>query len=588
MPLCEQCGKTAYYALVNDIAKRCRQHRTMDMINTTSCCEYPDCKSSSKAFDVPNGKGRFCKKHASDGMINVKNPRCEHSGCTSTSVTFDFLGGKGRFCKDHALSTMINVRSVLCEYDGCLSKSRNFDVPGGKGRVCGRHKQDGMVNVRRHTCIYPGCTTSSSYNEKGKPPRYCSEHKLPGMCSHISCIVEGCTTIASYRGVHAKNKVPTHCCTHKQDGMISNNNNICRYAGCMKTASFGKRGSIPSYCGKHKEETMVNLVARYCNHPRCMITASYGFPAKRPQYCYAHKLDGMVCVITKGCQFPGCRCMSKNYDFPEGKGRFCTTHREPGMVDVLNKKCDECPSIACYGRPGASPTKCSRHRQAGMLSRPRARCVVCRKPAIYGTHYIPRHCEAHKLSEDHNLMERVCTSCGLTMVLDENDKCEFCKPDVFQTGRLVKQNALMSYLDNQGLHGVSTDAIVDNGICGKERPDRIFDFGDKIIILECDEHQHRDRPCLCEQTRMVNISQSFGGLPVYFIRWNPDHYISKARRTEPVENRHKLVCKFIQDIRQRKVKPPKALLAVTYFYYDGWTSAKDIQWDVLSPYHTNS
>jgi len=87
--------------------------------------------------------------------------------------------------------------------------------------------------------------------------------------------------------------------------------------------------------------------------------------------------------------------------------------------------------------------------------------------------------------------------------------------------RLAKQNDLMNYLDARDLKGVSTDIVIDKGECGKERPDRVYDFGDKIVILECDEYQHRDRQCLCEQTRMVNIGQSFGGIPVYFIRWNP-------------------------------------------------------------------
>jgi hypothetical protein len=50
----------------------------------------------------------------------------------------------------------------------------------------------------------------------------------------------------------------------------------------------------------------------------------------------------------------------------------------------------------------------------------------------------------------------------------------------------------MDSLDARDLKGDSTDKIVEGGICGKERPDRIYDLGDKIIVLECDEHQHRE------------------------------------------------------------------------------------------------
>ena len=73
----------------------------------------------------------------------------------------------------------------------------------------------------------------------------------------------------------------------------------------------------------------------------------------------------------------------------------------------------------------------------------------------------------------------------------------------------------MDYLNSRELVGMSTDVIIDHGECGAERPDRVFDFGNKIIILECDEDQHRYRICECEQTRMVNISQSFNHRPSF-------------------------------------------------------------------------
>ena len=222
-----------------------------------------------------------------------------------------------------------------------------------------------------------------------------------------------------------------------------------------------------------------------------------------------------------------------------------------------------------------------------MLSRPRARCVVCRQPAIFGTSFVATHCEAHKAEDDDNLMERECVSCHLTMVLDVNNKCEYCDTARFETNRLAKQKALMDYLDRKGLRGNSTDIMIDNGACGRERPDRVFDFEDKIVILECDEHQHRDRQCLCEQTRMVNISQAYGGMPVYFVRWNPDSYAAlDGQAPEAVGKRHKLVADFLRDIRAGIVSLPDGLLSVVYLYYDGWNGLSDAEWTVLTAYST--
>jgi hypothetical protein len=171
------------------------------------------------------------------------------------------------------------------------------------------------------------------------------------------------------------------------------------------------------------------------------------------------------------------------------------------------------------------------------------------------------------------------------MVLDANNKCEFCDPSRFETNRLAKQNALMSYLDKHKLRGNSTDVVIEKGTCGLERPDRVFELEDKVVILECDEHQHKDRQCSCEQTRMVNLGQSFGGTPVYFLRWNPDAYApGDGRNPEPVVRRHKLVADYLHQIEDGYVDLPNALVSVLYLYHDGWTTLAEAKWDVLTPF----
>jgi hypothetical protein len=172
------------------------------------------------------------------------------------------------------------------------------------------------------------------------------------------------------------------------------------------------------------------------------------------------------------------------------------------------------------------------------------------------------------------------------MVLNKQNFCEFCDPITFATARLAKQNAVMEYLDAKGLQGESTDKMIDGGVCGKERPDRIYNFGDKVLDLEVDEHQHRDRACDCEQTRMVNIGQSFGGRPTYFIRFNPDDYSPENSRKLPesIEKRHKLLAELIKGIRDGKVELPNALVSAIYLYYDGWDGLYNTSWQVITPF----
>jgi hypothetical protein len=583
MVRCSECPKNAYYGNPGDPPTHCRDHQKDGMRNVgLPACEEDGCFSSSRSFGFPGQKGVRCKKHALPGMVNVCNLLCEHKGCVSKSRTFDVPGGKGRFCKEHALSTMVNVRNRLCDHPGCTSTSRNFGVPGGKGRFCLVHKQEGMIDVLTQRCIHPGCETRANFSMKGQPPRYCGTHKLPGMCNRQACEHEGCTVLATYN--YLDKGSGRFCASHKLDGMICIRAKVCNSNGCKKTASFGT--TVARFCKDHAEEGMRNLCCKYCENPDCDISACYGVPGQRPRFCQRHAEEGMVSVIGRRCDHPGCKCRSRSYDVPGGKGRFCTTHKEPGMVDVKNPKCVDCGVLASYGIPGGKPSRCARHRLPGMLTRPRARCVVCRKPAIYGKSFIPRHCESHKEEDDDNLMERHCVSCGLTMVLDTNNRCEFCDPTRFETNRLAKQTALMEYLDRKGLRGNSTDVVIDKGACGRERPDRIFDFDDKIVILECDEHQHRDRQCLCEQTRMINITQSYGGIPVYFIRWNPDNYIAPGL-PDPIQKRHKLVADFIRDIRDNSIQLPTALASVFYMYYDGWTGMGSGEWTQLLAFESS-
>ena len=575
MPKCEVCPKNAYYG--HDAPVFCRNHQTAGMRNVVApLCVHDGCTSTSRAFGYPGEKGTRCKKHVLSGMMNVANPLCEHLGCTSTSRVFDFAGGAGRFCKSHAVSSMVNVSSARCGYSGCTTTSRNFDVPGGKGRFCQHHRETGMIDVRNASCEQEGCSVRAGYSFKGRPARFCAAHKLPGMCGRYTCIAEGCKVHASYNV--PGETLALYCATHKPGGMVNLRVKRCEYGGCQKCASFGT--TTPRFCKPHADDGMRNLLAIMCRHPECDIQASYSHPGQRPGACQAHSEEGMVCAIGRGCEAVGCSSKSRYYDVPGGKGRFCTKHRGVGMVDVSNPKCEECESLASYGIPGNKRTRCTKHRKPGMITRPKAKCVECRKPAFYGIGLVPRHCDLHKTDDDENLVERECTSCQLVMVLDGNNKCEYCEPSRFESNRLAKQNALMGYLNRRGLKGDSTDIVIERGACGRERPDRTFDFDDKIVVLECDEHQHRDRQCLCEQTRMMNISQSYGGMPVYFVRWNPDHYDSTI--PESVSKRHKRVADFLVEIRDGLVEVPEALLSATYMYYDGWDGG--IRWAILTPW----
>ena len=74
------------------------------------------------------------------------------------------------------------------------------------------------------------------------------------------------------------------------------------------------------------------------------------------------------------------------------------------------------------------------------------------------------------------------------------------------------------------------DIIFDKtvGGCSKRRHDVYIDKFTHVIIIECDENQHRETSC--ENKRTMELFQDFGNRPVVFIRFNPDSYINEKNK----------------------------------------------------------
>jgi hypothetical protein len=89
---------------------------------------------------------------------------------------------------------------------------------------------------------------------------------------------------------------------------------------------------------------------------------------------------------------------------------------------------------------------------------------------------------------------------------------------------------------------------------------------------------------------MVNICQSYGGLPVYFIRWNPDKYKPKNEMKEPedIKKRYKLVGELIKSILDNRITLPLSLLSVIYLYYDNYDTFVKELWQVILNYENEN
>lgn len=511
--------------------------------------------------------------------------RCSYSGCFKRS-SFGNKDEDAKFCKIHMIAGMVDVINRRCKQDGCDTLNPVFGIKGYSGEYCGKHRQPDMVNVKSKRCKQDGCDKLPIFGIPGEPATFCMSHMSLGMIDvkNKKCEQNGCYTRATY-GIKGGKGI--YCAIHRIDGTVDVYNKSCEYTGCTRiNPTYDIKGGKGRFCCIHKTTDMINVKSKRCEQDGCdKVNPNFGNKGENGRFCKTHKTPEMVDVKSKRCEYDDCE-IKPIFDIKGGKGRYCVLHKTPEMIDVRHKLCknDGCTRRSYYGKPGLSISCCFQHREAGMIRNPTTKCLNCKELAIWGTNWIPRHCETHKTDDDENLIERKCNSCSLLYILDKTNMCENCNPASWNIARLAKQNALMAYLDNIGLTGTSTDSIIDNGICGKERPDRVYDFGDKIVILECDEHQHRERACLCEQIRMVNIGNNFGGIPVYFIRWNPDNYspANSNKRPEPLSKRYKLCGDMINDIKNDRFILPNNLVSAIYLYYDEWSSLADEQWKVLT------
>jgi hypothetical protein len=279
----------------------------------------------------------------------------------------------------------------------------------------------------------------------------------------------------------------------------------------------------------------------------------------------------MINVKNKTCVHVGCSILP-SYGRPGDKGAtYCLSHKQDDMINVVNKICVRigCLIRASYGKPGNQPTHCAQHKVTGDISCPRTTCIQssCKSVALYG-YTRPLHCEIHKAPEEFDLVQAECISCHLPDILDKNGHCPTCDPIAMRRVYLAKQKPVKDFIDaNTDLKYVSYDRMIDKGVCGKERPDLLFDFSIQFVVNEIDEDQHSGRECSCEQGRMVNITGSLG-MKTLFLRWNPDKYKplhgKQASKTERLEALQRQL-----EYWRKTPLPEDGTTFVVYMYFDG-------------------
>lgn len=179
-----------------------------------------------------------------------------------------------------------------------------------------------------------------------------------------------------------------------------------------------------------------------------------------------------------------------------------------------------------------------------------------------------RRCETHKLKEDTNVVEKECMKCKLPYFIKSTETmCDSCNDFFIKKVQKAKETRVKNLLDSNKIKYDSYDKTLEDS-CFKYRPDFVIDRGFMVIILEVDENQHKSYNCLCEQTRMINLHQHYGGVPVLFVRYNPDEYIDKnGIHIKDLKKRESKLIDFLKGLMNRKEWAE--FLSIKYLFYDG-------------------
>ena len=328
-----------------------------------------------------------------------------------------------------------------------------------------------MINVIDKKCLEEKCNKIPLYNfSDKKTPIYCLTHKKDNMINvkDRQCLEENCNKRPIYNFQNKKTGI--YCKEHKKENMIDVKNKRCLEENCNKQPNFNLQNEDnPIYCKDHKKINMIDIKHKKCLEENCNKIPSFNLlNEKTGIYCKEHSKENMIDVINKKCSQENCEKQSR-FNFENKKdGLYCFEHKKDNMVNVKDKRCKEC-----------NETQISNKQYKGYC----LRCFVYKFPDV-------------KISRNYKVKEIHMT--------------DFIKQE-FKT-------EVMTF-DKQ------------TGGCSKRRPDVYIDKFTHVVIVECDENQHKDTSC--ENKRTMELFQDFGNRPIVFIRFNPDSYVNQKNKKIP-------------------------------------------------------
>ena len=476
------------------------------------------------------------------------------------------------YCGEHKENEMYDVIKTKCLE---CPLHPGYGLPGEKPQYCVTHKKVNMVDVRHQKC--ESCPVRPSYGYKDHKVRFCVSHKLPGMYNKGAKICEepDCPIQATFGDRGQKYQF---CTKHKREGMIDLAHKLCKNPRCDLHPNFGFEGQKPICCYQHKEEEMIDVGHKRCKN--CAKRAHYGHKGENVQYCEVHKHENMINVGAKICENSVCKKQAR-FGIEGGKPQYCKRHKSDIMVDVRGRKCEdeECKLRPSYGLLYSRTLRsCTGHSSLNYYNlaklNPVCQVIDCCDTAYFidseDPNVYPIHCITHHTSTDIELILRLCPNCGDELYFPSNKKvCMDCGKYREKKLFRFKETIVKHFLTSNNIPFVYDRPVSLNG--SKLRPDFLIQSKFGYIVLEVDEHQHKDYVQVDEIARMntiqIDIQLIKPNSQVLFIRFNPDEYTGVQCE---LKTRHKYLHNIITHfVGQDIIGVPLAQLKL---FYDGFNN----------------
>ncbi|QJX71883.1 hypothetical protein F-M6_0120 [Faustovirus] len=522
-------------------------------------CEFEGCDKAAN-YGTKENRFKHCKEHKVKGDTRYKWNICNHQNCKKHAL---FGINTQLTCSEHKQPDYIDVKRKKCK---TCNKIASFKGENDEW-YCTEHSKDKVVEDKRSRkkCISENCDHVASFNDKGKPPLYCLDHKLANMVDSRCCKEEGCLKSASFGIKGGKRE---YCDTHKKENMIYTSRKKCHHKGCDGTATYGEKGTKTRlYCTEHGK-LYDNIIFIRSSCDECEKPNIWGIAGQRATKCKMHKKDDMIKLIFKKCKQDGC---NKTGNFINENGKYCKEH-SPNNAKVKKQKCQSCDKDATRGPVFGSLIKCIDHAERNHVTKhkinPKCKGEKCNDKPVFGIRgtNIPEYCDTHKLDNMYNIIERTCAGCQLSYLIPEGiNLCEFC----LQGAKVIKEkeDRIKQLFDSKGIKYDSYNKVIDSN-CSNKRPDFVIDYNTFFVVVEVDETQHSRYNQDCETTRMKQIHQSVG-MDTLFIRFNPDSYIDNTNKViKSYAKRENTLIKLLGSLRN--IEKLDHYLTVVYLFYDGF------------------